>query len=219
MAEGASSTEKPKFKELRQRVKTKIIDKKSRIQKRGGDPNKIPGRFLIEEASNEVRQEEERARLAKLATTDSLTGLLNRRGYEERQEAERARAIRNNYPLVVASLDLNDLKTTNDTAGYAKGDEYLKKAAEIIREGTRLEDVAARIGGDEYRILLTNTDLDEANVWLERLRKKFDEKGVNISVGLSAVDLTADIQRSIEIADARMHQDKATRKENSENGK
>lgn len=211
--------EKSGFKELRQRVKTKITDKKSRIQKLGGDPSKTPGRFLIKEAAEDVRQENERARLEKLATTDPLTGLHNPRGYEERQAEEIARAIRNNYPLVVAHLDLNDLKTINDTLGHRKGDEYLIRAAEIIRDSVRKEDIAARIGGDEFRILFANTDLEQGNVWLERLRKMCEERKVNISVGLSSVDLTADIQHSIDIADARMYQDKREQKENSKNGK
>ncbi len=219
MADESNSGEKPKFGELRQRVKAKITDKKFRIQKLGGDSDKIPGRYLIGEAAKDVRQEEEHARLEKLATTDPLTGLLNRRGYEERQKEEIARAIRSNHPLVVADLDLNDLKTTNDILGHKKGDEYLTTTAEILRESTRLEDIAARVGGDEFRVLLTETNLGQAKVWLERLRKKCEEKGINISVGLSPVDLTKDIMHSIEIADARMRQDKTTQKKNSENGK
>jgi len=217
MTDESNSGEKPTFRELRQRVQAKIANKKLRIQKHGGNLNKIPGGFLIEEAANDVRQEEERAGLEKLTTVDPLTGLLNLRGYERRQKEETERATRNKHPLVVASLDLNDLKTTNDTSGHQKGDEYLKTVAEIIKETTRLIDVAARVGGDEFRVLLTETDIDEAKVWLERLRKKFEEKGVNISVGLSTVDLKMNIMHSIELADQRMYQDKRTQKK--ENGK
>lgn len=219
MTDEANSGEKSNFGELRQRVKTKITDKKFRIQKHGGEPGKTPGRFLIEEASNEVRMEKKQAELEKLATIDPLTGLLTPAGYVIREKEEISRAIRNKHHLVVAALDLNDLKITNDTSGHAKGDEYLKKTAEIIKESIRLEDIAARIGGDELRVILTDTDLDKANVWLERIRKKFEEKAVSISIGLSLVDLTEDIKHAIDLADKRMYQDKKTQKENSENGK
>ena len=84
------------------------------------------------------------------AVTDSLTGLLNRRGFDERLGEELARAERAGASLAVVLVDCDDLKQINDTLGHESGDESLKAVARLIRDGKRMGDLAARIGGDEF---------------------------------------------------------------------
>lgn len=178
-------------------------------------PEDIINRYARDKVAAQInrgRLRKEKEESDKKSSIDPLTGLLSRAEYERRQEEERARAVRNNYPMVIASLDLNNLKEINDNSGHAKGDEYLKRTGEIIKKSIRLEDVAGRVGGDEFMVLFVETDRDGANVWLERIRKEFKAKGIDISIGLSAVDLRANIMRSIEIADARMYQNKREQK-------
>ena len=84
------------------------------------------------------------------AVTDSQTGLLNRRGFDERLGEELARAERAGASLAVVLVDCDDLKQINDTLGHESGDESLKAVARLIRDGKRMGDLAARIGGDEF---------------------------------------------------------------------
>lgn len=223
--ESASKSEFGKLRTRYAKVRTDVKDTIQTSLHSGSKPNQISalrkGAFLATEKKQIELDESEKKRreVEEISLIDPLTGLLNLRGYEIRKKEEMERAVRHNQPLVVAALDLNYLKNINDTEGHAKGDEYIKKATEILKESTRLEDIIARVGGDELSAILTDTDLDQANVWLERIRKRFTEREVSISIGMSPVDLTADIQRAIELADQRMYQDKRAQKEVSKNGK
>lgn len=110
------------------------------------------------------------------AVTDSLTGLLNRRGFDERLGDELARAERGGMPLALVLLDCDDLKRVNDTLGHDRGDETLKALARIIRDGKRAGDIAARIGGDEFGVALPGADLEAAVLFVERLRARLGSR-------------------------------------------
>ena len=92
----------------------------------------------------------------KLARTDPLTGLPNRRAFLERLSDELARARRNNAPVCIAYLDIDNFKNLNDQRGHVEGDEFLKNVALAIRDTVRNTDVAARLGGDEFAVLFTD---------------------------------------------------------------
>jgi diguanylate cyclase (GGDEF)-like protein len=92
----------------------------------------------------------------KLARTDPLTGLPNRRAFLERISDELARARRNAAPVCIAYLDVDNFKTLNDHRGHLEGDEFLRHIANAIRETVRTTDVAARLGGDEFAVLFTD---------------------------------------------------------------
>jgi len=105
-----------------------------------------------------------------LARTDPLTGALNRRGYTERCTVEFDRAVRNERPLSVLKVDLDHFKGINDTFGHDAGDEVLKRVVNTFEIAIREVDVVGRIGGEEFEILLPETDLQEALLVGERMR-------------------------------------------------
>ena len=106
----------------------------------------------------------------RLALIDPLTGLSNRRGAEERLAAEASRARRNGFDLTVISFDLDKFKQINDAYGHPAGDLVLKEFAARLKEVTRQSDLAARMGGDEFVILLPECPNSQVEQLLSRLR-------------------------------------------------
>ena len=92
-------------------------------------------------------------RLQREASTDPLTGLLNRRGFEERLLVEKARSDRYGHSFLVAYLDLDNLKEINDTLGHNEGDRALISLAKTIKKSIRSNDFAGRLGGDEFVVV------------------------------------------------------------------
>jgi diguanylate cyclase (GGDEF)-like protein len=111
-------------------------------------------------------------RLSDAARTDSLTGLLNRRGFEELFETELERARRSDRPLSVIVGDLDAFKTVNDRYGHAAGDRALERLSEILQSVKRRIDTAARIGGEEFAIIAPDTDHHAAYILAERMRRE-----------------------------------------------
>ena len=109
-------------------------------------------------------------RLRSAATTDGLTGLLNRRAIEERLEAEVHRSVRHEVQTTVALLDLDRFKMVNDTLGHAAGDRYLVHIGELLQRHVRALDIPGRIGGDEFLVILPMTSIAEARIFADRLR-------------------------------------------------
>ena len=124
-------------------------------------------------------QESAMAGLRDLALTDSLTGLANRRAYEERIEEELLRAQRMGRSLALLLLDVDHLKQMNDTFGHAAGDQLLRAVADVLRSRTRGIDLAARLGGDEFILLLPETDRAGTMVALERLMEGIAEQRIH----------------------------------------
>ena len=108
-------------------------------------------------------------------THDALTGLLNRRAFEERVEVELARRTRYKQSFSLALLDLDGFNTANDRFGEAAGDELLRNVATILNTHTRVMDAAFRLGGDEFAILMPGTALDGARTFTERCRQYIHE--------------------------------------------
>jgi diguanylate cyclase (GGDEF)-like protein len=112
----------------------------------------------------ERRLEETNRSLAVLATTDALTELPNRRLFGEQLDLAFARARRGGLALAVLCIDLDNFKVVNDSLGHAYGDQLLVEIARRLRTGARETDVVARIGGDEFVILLADLDVQSAAV-------------------------------------------------------
>jgi diguanylate cyclase (GGDEF)-like protein len=104
------------------------------------------------------------------AFTDHLTGLANRRRFERQLQREVARTLRYGRPFCLLMVDIDHFKQVNDTYGHEAGDEAIKTVARILQEGTRGIDLAARIGGEEFAVVLTETSLETALEVSERLR-------------------------------------------------
>ena len=104
------------------------------------------------------------------AFTDHLTGLANRRRFERQLDREVGRVLRYEHPFSLLMLDIDSFKNLNDTYGHDAGDEAIRRLARVLREGTRGIDLAARIGGEEFAVLLVETSKDGALEVAERLR-------------------------------------------------
>ncbi|HEX8483097.1 MAG TPA: diguanylate cyclase [Allosphingosinicella sp.] len=140
------------------------------------------------------RAAEATAELQRIATTDALTGLWNRRHLLERMEAEIGRSRRGGRPLCVAFLDVDHFKRVNDEHGHPAGDEVLRVLAGLIRDSLRSSDVVGRMGGEEFAILMPETDRARAKLVCERLREKVATRPVRLPSG---VELTMTLSTGI----------------------
>lgn len=135
-----------------------------------------------------------------LANTDELTGLYNRRYFFDNAKREFNRAVRHQQELAVISIDVDYFKAINDKYGHPVGDQALKKIAELITPTIRAEDTFARLGGEEFSILLPNTSRTQCQQAANRLRDLLDtntillekdiELDIKISVGVSIIKAT-----------------------------
>lgn len=133
-------------------------------------------------------------RLEYAATIDSSTGLLNRSGFDNRLHQELERTRRESGHLAVLMADVDDFKTINDTRGHQVGDAVLKHVGSVIRSSVRVFDVCARFGGDEFAIVMPNSDRESAILCAERIRRRLTERtdsgelpAVSISIGVAVV--------------------------------
>ena len=131
--------------------------------------------------------EERTEEVYNLAVLDALTGLYNRRSGERRLAEEIARSHRYGHPLTILLLDLNDLKTVNDTFGHSAGDEVIKGFAEYLKKSSRGSDVAIRLGGDEFLVVLPECKPDAVQFVLRRLEgRKLEFNGHSIDLQFAA---------------------------------
>lgn len=148
--------------------------------------------------------------LERVAYRDPLTGLLNRRAWQEAVMREEARCARNPRPVAVIVLDLDGLKRLNDDQGHRAGDVLLRLTGGLLKEILRPSDVVARIGGDEFAALLVDVTEQDPEAIAERLRNGLAAEGVRASVGAA---LRADgdrLEAAFQAADDAMYRRKGT---------
>ncbi|MBV9393507.1 MAG: GGDEF domain-containing protein, partial [Methylobacteriaceae bacterium] len=137
-----------------------------------------------EDAENGLR--EANLRLQALAARDPLTGIANRRRFDEALQAELSRARRNNSSLSLLLIDADEFKKLNDTHGHQLGDECLRLIADVMKDTfKRPGDVIARYGGEEFAVILPETESPNAYVLAERLRTRIAEAGADLSLTIS----------------------------------
>lgn len=158
-------------------------------------------------------------REAQLSRTDYLTRLANTKAFVEGTETEMRRAKRYSRPMSMAYIDLDNFKSVNDTYGHSKGDDVLVEVGSTIANNIRATDLAARIGGDEFAILLPETSGEQAKAVIDKLQEKLDELfkkndwPVGASIGVA--DFTTppeSVDKIIEHADQLMFAAKKRRK-------
>ena len=162
----------------------------------------------------------QREAMRRLATTDALTGIANRRHLMSAGESEFARARRYAHPFALMMLDIDHFKTINDTWGHPTGDRVLVALAEALREALRTQDLVGRFGGEEFLLILPATDLTGAWALAERIRRHIDE-GVsvptergdpirfNISIGVAALGEEDDFAQLLARTDRALYAAKA----------
>lgn len=157
----------------------------------------IDGHMLIIRDITERKQFEEK--LYYLSTTDELTGLNNRRYFMQvaADEIERAKRYGKYFSLIL--IDIDRFKTINDTYGHNGGDEVLKKLGSLLRNRLRKADIAARIGGEEFGLILPETDLDQAYTLAELIRSKvasspvdYEDKKISYTISAGVTVCSAD---------------------------
>jgi diguanylate cyclase (GGDEF)-like protein len=149
---------------------------------------------VTEQAVNNIELEEANDKLEIISKTDGLTGLLNRKSWEELLEKEFERQQRYSEDCTLIIFDIDHFKKVNDNYGHPAGDEVIRQTADIVRQCIRKTDIAGRYGGEEYVILLPHTHVDSAKVLAERIRKKIESMAAHyedyvinytVSLGLS----------------------------------
>jgi len=159
--------------------------------------------------------EEANLRLHEMATRDGLTGLLNHRAFLERLGEEFGRAVRHDQPLSLLLLDIDHFKRYNDAHGHPAGDAALQQVAHVLRSVTRETDTIARCGGEEFFVVLPQTNLDGALIMAERIRRGIEdskEAGYSITVSIGTCMRQAQTESPaslISIADQALYRAKA----------
>lgn len=170
----------------------------------------------VERRTAQLVQAKETAEL--MARIDKLTGVFNRRAFEEQAAAEYTRAKRHGHPLTVILLDIDNFKAINDTYGHKIGDSVLCNVAELAQKGIREIDYLGRIGGEEFAILLPETEVAQATEIAERIRHKMMTTSTNIeghqihytsSFGVAPLESShASLEKALRNADNAMYRSK-----------
>lgn len=184
-----------------------------RVQERTSELNELNNQ-LVQEI--DVRKKAENS-LAEAARTDSLTGIFNRRAIWEQLEYHIVLFRRYQTPFTLLMCDLDHFKPVNDTYGHDIGDIVLVKTAEKLRESCRNQDFVSRWGGEEFLILLPNTDIQGGAIAAEKIRQKISEQPfeindqklvITVSIGIAAYVEGLSIDDCIKQADSAMYQAK-----------
>ncbi|MFY9287398.1 MAG: GGDEF domain-containing protein [Alphaproteobacteria bacterium] len=180
-------------------------------------------RAALTEAESIIRAQEERiSQLENMALTDDLTGLLNRRGFTLALQRELSFARRDKEASgILIMVDLDGFKSINDLCGHSAGDDYLQAVAHALLSEVRDNDIVARIGGDEFAILLTRMDEDLGISRLSKLEKSFNSRmmqwrdktlPMRASFGLSSFDGNDTPESVMMSADLKLYAHKAYRR-------
>jgi diguanylate cyclase (GGDEF)-like protein len=179
-------------------------------------------RLFAEQAGTVLHNASVYARVTEQSLTDEVTNLPNRRALDQRLIEETKRSFRHGHTFTLMMMDLDGFKAINDTFGHPAGDKVLKKISQLLRESVRTSDFVARYGGDEFSIILPETDLDSAILVAEKLRQTLSASALELpqivehpkvtaSVGLATFPVDTSIpEELIKVADERLYKAKHT---------
>ncbi|STX28829.1 two component response regulator with GGDEF domain [Legionella beliardensis] len=176
--------------------------------------------YLLQETIQLTKEKDKALKeVQRVSITDALTGLYNRRYFDERLNEEFRRAKRDNHSLNLILIDVDDFKNINDNYGHPSGDLFLKDLANEIKVvAQRASDTAFRIGGDEFAAILSNTSLEDAIIICNKMQKKFKQETSTgkstISIGIVGVSpVCADsVSEIISAADKTLYEAKKSGK-------
>jgi len=171
------------------------------------------GRRIVD-LHREIR--EKNRQLEEMALTDSLTGLPNRRAIDVWASRQLSAALRHDFPIWAVMADLDHFKSINDTHGHDAGDSVLKSFAEILKTNTRRSNICGRLGGEEFLVVITHVEKENAAIAIERIRKQFAAQkftvadhtfGVTASFGIAGIRSTVcpDFSDLVTRADAALY--------------
>jgi diguanylate cyclase (GGDEF)-like protein/PAS domain S-box-containing protein len=176
----------------------------------------ITARKTLEQQLRQTQEQLElaNAQLSEAARTDGLTGLRNRRAFDQRLREEINRVERGSGELALLLIDVDHFKPYNDTYGHLAGDEILRTVAQIFRAQLREYDLAARYGGEEFALILPNTNESQAQVIAERIRHTiaghpWAQRPVTVSIGVTAWQMGQTPEQMIAQADEALYTAKA----------
>jgi len=171
--------------------------------------------YILQGELREVEQIRQRERFKEEALSDSLTGLFNRRAWDNLVNLEEERCKRYGHPTAILMIDLNNLKTINDSLGHNAGDELIQKAATTLKGCVRSNDIVARLGGDEFAILSIENNQINAESLVNRVLQAFAEANISAAIGLAMRNPLNGLLKTLQEADEKMYKHKKTLKSKS----
>jgi diguanylate cyclase (GGDEF)-like protein len=164
---------------------------------------------ISKEITERKRMEDE---LRYISSHDSLTGLYNRHFFQTEMERIQGGRL---FPVSIVMADLDNLKVINDRHGHKTGDAMIIKAAELLKKSFRSEDIIARIGGDEFGVLLTETGVTEMSDIISRFYDEIEKQQdslFSVSLGWATAQESSSLVDIMHQADVRMYQEKTARR-------
>lgn len=171
--------------------------------------------LVVRRAVAQERLRAENARLTEKIRTDALTGVASRAAWDDALFAEELHTGRSGSPVSVVIIDIDQLKSVNDEEGHAAGDELLRRSAALLAGCVRTTDMVARIGGDEFGVLLRYSGPVQAEAWCVRLEEQLRHEqhaGMRWSLGCASVPPYTTLGEAVDAADRRMYEMKLARR-------
>ena len=180
-------------------------------------PEELRARVQVADRTLRLHQEllETNKRLLVLASQDPLTGLQNRRAFMDSFRRERHRALRFQSPITLVMCDIDHFKSINDRFGHATGDNVIKLVARELQDASRGSDLVARMGGDEFILIMPNSRVSGGQILVDRVRQKLANRSqykdlpISLSFGVAEMDLAQSEDIAIHMVDNAMYVAKA----------